>query len=150
MKKLSYHKFTAISGIFFFIFFIYHSAFADDTCTFTTSDVTPNIVILLDNGAESENIDWHGDFDNNEDFTPAVAAADQEDVGIYGNGGMLELTNIIEDPVKGYFQDNEYLQMSGTNVNIAVVDGVLYDTTGVPPTAGKLDYKDDSNKVNDD
>jgi len=139
MKRLAYQKFTGILGIFFFIFFIYHSAFADDTCTFTTSDVTPNIVILLDNGAETENIDWHGDFDNNKDFTPAVAAADQEDVGIYGNGGMLELTNITEGP-KGYFQDGEELRVLGTKV--ALVDGVLYDTTGVPPTEGKLDYKD--------
>jgi type IV pilus assembly protein PilY1 len=47
-------------------------ALADDTCTFmvTTEDVQPNIVILLDNGAEMDQIQWHPDFNNSIDYTP--------------------------------------------------------------------------------
>jgi hypothetical protein len=42
------------------------TARADDTCVFavTANDVPPNVVILLDNGAEMEQIIWHSSFDN--------------------------------------------------------------------------------------
>lgn len=45
---------------------------ADDTCIFTvTADsVPPNVLILLDNGAEMENIAWHGDFDDQIFYSP--------------------------------------------------------------------------------
>jgi type IV pilus assembly protein PilY1 len=40
-------------------------ALADDTCIFSNADtVKPNIVILLDSGAEMEQIEWHDDYDN--------------------------------------------------------------------------------------
>jgi type IV pilus assembly protein PilY1 len=49
---------------------------SDDTCMFQVSadDVPPNIVLLLDNGAEMENIIWHDDYDNSIDYTPDVHA----------------------------------------------------------------------------
>lgn len=48
------------------------SAMADDTCTFmsTANDIPPNIVILLDNGAEMEQIVWHSSYSNSTDYTP--------------------------------------------------------------------------------
>jgi hypothetical protein len=44
------------------------------TCTpiFQTEAVAPNIVYLLDNGAEMEQIVWYHGYDNSIDFTPAV------------------------------------------------------------------------------
>ena len=44
----------------------------DYTCTpiFQTEAVAPNIVFLLDNGAEMEQIVWYNDYDNSIDFTP--------------------------------------------------------------------------------
>ena len=44
------------------------------TCTpiFQTEAVAPNIVYLLDNGAEMEQIVWYSGYDNSIDFTPAV------------------------------------------------------------------------------
>jgi len=50
---------------------------ADDTCIFkvTADEVPPNIVLLLDNGAEMEHIIWHGSYDNNIDYTPAAGNA---------------------------------------------------------------------------
>ena len=47
---------------------------SDDTCIFQISadDVPPNIVLLLDNGAEMENIIWHDDYDNSIDYIPDV------------------------------------------------------------------------------
>jgi type IV pilus assembly protein PilY1 len=54
---------------------------ADDTCMFTisTDQVAPNIVFLLDNGAEMEQIKWHGDYDNHLDYTPEGATIEVVD-----------------------------------------------------------------------
>ena len=45
---------------------------ADDTCMFsvTADDVPPNIVILLDNGAEMQQVQWHSAYENSVDYTP--------------------------------------------------------------------------------
>jgi len=45
---------------------------ADDTCVFATTadDIPPNISILLDNGAEMEEIAWHSSYNNAHDNTP--------------------------------------------------------------------------------
>jgi len=44
---------------------------ADDTCVFATTadDIPPNISILLDNGAEMEEIAWHSSYNNAHDNT---------------------------------------------------------------------------------
>ncbi|WP_300460933.1 PilC/PilY family type IV pilus protein [Desulfobacula sp.] len=64
--------------IFSLFFFVCCSAvFADDTCIFsvTSNEVGPNIVLLLDNGAEMEQVKWHSDYQNETDYTPAVGSA---------------------------------------------------------------------------
>jgi type IV pilus assembly protein PilY1 len=72
---------------------------ADDTCMFsvTADDVPPNIVILLDNGAEMQQVQWHQDYDNSIDYTPIPAENDVIQTGGTGscflnaNGyGMVE------------------------------------------------------------
>ena len=72
---------------------------ADDTCMFsvTADDVPPNIVILLDNGAEMQQVQWHPDYDNSIDYTPIPAENDVIQTGGTGscflnaNGyGMVE------------------------------------------------------------
>ena len=71
-------------------------ASADDTCVFqvTADDLPPNIVILLDNGAEMEQIVWHSAYDNVIDYTPSVS--EQRDVLETGppTSGILTLINI--------------------------------------------------------
>lgn len=92
--------------------------YADDTCIFmvTADDVPPNIVILLDNGAEMEQIVWHDDY-------------------IYA--GVL----VLED-ISGTFQDNETL--IGASGGLATVDGTLdgnrlhYDDKNRKFTVGEL------------
>ncbi len=84
---------------------------ADDTCVFTVNtsdDAKPNIVLLLDTGAEMEQVNWHAGFDNNTDYTPVVTPADQ--VEVIGSpapsltAGYLELSNIAPD--SGDFKKN--------------------------------------------
>ena len=61
---------------------------ADDTCMFsvTADDVPPNIVILLDNGAEMQQVQWHADYDNSVDYTPTPAENDVIKTGGNGSG----------------------------------------------------------------
>ena len=66
---------------------------ADDTCMFsvTADDVPPNIVILLDNGAEMQQVQWHQDYDNSVDYTPIPAENDIIQTG--GTGSCFLSTN---------------------------------------------------------
>ena len=90
-RKLSYY----ISYILFFVclLFAYQTALADDTCVFmvTADDVPPNIVILLDNGAEMEQIIHHPNYDSSIDYTPSVVTpTDVVENGGVGNGFFNE------------------------------------------------------------
>jgi hypothetical protein len=60
MRRLKHYCFTSILFVSCFIF-LCTPGFADDTCVFSTTadDVTPNIVILFDNGAEMKHVAWH-------------------------------------------------------------------------------------------
>jgi len=95
MEKLKKYLFK---NIFFMTCFVLITAiaFADDTCVFqvTADDIPPNIVILLDNGAEMEQVVWHSAYDNSIDYTPSVA--EQRDVLETGlpTSGTLTLINI--------------------------------------------------------
>ena len=74
MKKIGYYGLTTLFVIFCLIFMGY-SVSADDTCVFsvTADDLPPNIVLLLDSGAEMEQVVWHTGFDNSIDYTPGGA-----------------------------------------------------------------------------
>ena len=92
MKKIGHYGLTVLFVIFC-LFFTGGQVFADDTCVFsvTADDLPPNIVLLLDNGAEMEQIVWHAGFDNSIDYTP---------------GGMAD---VVELPgADGFYNDNGY------------------------------------------
>ncbi|MBU1399364.1 MAG: hypothetical protein KKH85_10825, partial [Proteobacteria bacterium] len=101
MKALKKYWLVCISVALFF-FAVSGIVFADDTCMFmvTSNEVGPNIVFLLDNGAEMEQITWHSSYNNNTDYTPLVSTA----CDVVGGGGgsvpilryTLVLTNVDE------------------------------------------------------
>lgn len=102
MKGLKKYRIVCISFALFF-FAVSGIAFADDTCMFqvSSSEVGPNIVFLLDNGAEMEQITWHSGYNNNTDYTPLVSPA----CDVVNAGGIvappqsyttLVLTNVDE------------------------------------------------------
>ena len=78
------------------LLFAYQKALADDTCVFmvTADDVPPNIVILLDNGAQMEQIITHPDYDSSFDYTPSVMTP----TDVIENGGVGN----------GFFNENGY------------------------------------------
>ncbi len=83
---------------------------SDDTCMFQVSadDVPPNIVLLLDNGAEMEHIIWHDDYDNSIDYTPTGTVDRIDDIlgtGFYNeqgyavvdHGGKQYIVKVLND-----------------------------------------------------
>jgi len=100
MKRLRHYWFTSISLISCLIFMC-NPGFADDTCMFavTADDVPPNIVILLDNGAEMEQVTWHSGFNNNTEWTPNVAEGSRVDVDVNPE---------VPANVNGFFNENGY------------------------------------------
>jgi len=111
MKKIGYYRLTILFVIFCLVF-TGAPAFADDTCVFSVSadDIPPNIVLLLDSGAEMEQAVWHKDFDNT-DYTPNVEVEieagkdpvngngffNKKGYGIVTAGGNYYLVNVPDD-----------------------------------------------------
>ncbi|RZB38439.1 MAG: type IV pilus assembly protein PilY1 [Desulfobacteraceae bacterium Eth-SRB2] len=88
MKRMKYYNLT-IRLVIFSLIFMANPGVADDTCVFsvTADDVPPNIVLLLDNGAEMEQAIWHSAYDNSTDYTPSVPwILDVVPNGAAGNG----------------------------------------------------------------
>jgi len=107
---------------------MHNLALADDTCIFTVTadDVPPNIVLLLDNGAEMEQIHWHSSYDNSIDYTPN--AAEKKDVVLLPETG------------NGFFHDKGYgiVSHGGTYYLVTIKDDLTVDsyTNGLPANSG--------------
>jgi hypothetical protein len=97
MKKL-YMIAVLWMVVLFGLVFAVNPGFASDMCMFavTADDLPPNIVILIDNGAEMKHAVTHGDYDNSVDYTPSVDPGTETDVVTNGGSG------------NGFFNDNGY------------------------------------------
>jgi type IV pilus assembly protein PilY1 len=116
MKTLKHNWLTRLFFVTCFVF-LCNQGLADDTCMFmvTADDVPPNIVILLDNGAEMEQIAWHPDYDNSVDYTPSVASEDD----VVENGGAGN----------GFFDDNGYTLVKNTGYELVKIQDDLTPAT---------------------
>ena len=78
MKKIGHYGLKTLFIIFFLVFTRY-TVLADDTCVFsvTADDMAPNMVLLPDEGTETEQVVGQAGFDNSIDNTP-VAAPEQD------------------------------------------------------------------------
>ena len=99
MKRMKPYNLIIILTMFSLVFMAYPGV-ADDTCVFsvTADDIPPNIVLLLDNGAEMEQVVWHSAYDNSIVYTPSVSPDPQKDVVETGPpaSGTLSLINITD------------------------------------------------------
>ena len=87
----------AVTGFVFCLSLILtlNLGYTSDTCMFavTADDLPPNIVFLLDNGAEMKHPVTHGDYDSSVDYTPQVetpadvVANDGSGNGFFNNNG---------------------------------------------------------------
>jgi hypothetical protein len=87
---------------------------ADDTCMFsvTADEVPPNIVLLLDNGAEMQQVQWHSDYTSTDTYTPVPGGLAINGTDDDGDGDIDEAD---EDDVvqtggsgSGFFNPNGY------------------------------------------
>jgi type IV pilus assembly protein PilY1 len=127
-KKVAY-------GLLAFAIFVSLSAMdsrADDTCMFsvTADDVPPNIVILLDNGAEMQQVQWHGLYDNSVDYAPIPTGLAVNGLDDDGDGTIDE--DDEDDFVKtggsggGFFNSNGYglVEQGGSYYLVAIKDNL--------------------------
>jgi len=128
MKKIGKYGLTTLFVIFGIIF-MGHSVYADDTCVFsvTADDLPPNIILLLDSGAEMEHVVWRKGFDNSIDYTPGggidvvtqLPGADgfynDRGYGIIISGNKYYLVNIPADLNISHY--NFRLQANVTNAS---------------------------------
>jgi type IV pilus assembly protein PilY1 len=140
---------------------------ADDTCMFsvTADDVPPNIVLLLDNGAEMQQVQWHPGYDNTVDYTPIPAENDVIQTGGTGscflnaNGyGMVEHGgNYYLVEIKDDLQPADYTEglqadssdtgagtgvwtIGGTAMTLPSAASAAVDADGIKDNAGLLRY----------
>lgn len=142
MKRMKHYNLTIILTIFSLIFMAYPGV-ADDTCVFsvTADDIPPNIVILLDSGAEMEQIVWHSGYDNSTDHTPIVGSEkDVVEIGpstteTFGNLALINITN------SNFFPGSIEGATSGATADVASWDGtnLSYENlSGGPFQVGEL------------
>jgi type IV pilus assembly protein PilY1 len=136
MKIINQHRYRYVSLILVISMAVAITNIqADDTCMFavTADEVPPNIVILLDNGAEMQQAVWHSSYDNSVDHTPSPA-------GLAINGsdddGDGKIDNAEEDDVvrrlgsgSGFFNDNDYgmVEQGGIYYLVAILDNLQFD-----------------------
>ena len=139
MKRLRHYWFTSISLISCLIF-VSNPGFADDSCIFTVDAdaVTPNIVILFDNGAEMKHVAWHSSYDPAVDYTPRDGIDNDgingiDDAGEIDDAGDAEIawrrevsSTVAADRGKGngFFHENGY-SICGTDSLVPIDDNLL-------------------------
>ncbi len=98
MKKKGHYGLTTLVVICCLVFMGY-PILADDTCVFsvTADDLPPNIVLLPDSGADTEQVVLHTGFDNSIDTTPVVEP-EQDAVEVSGSD-IFSRTSTFRAPV---------------------------------------------------
>lgn len=128
----------------------HNPAFADDTCVFavTANDVPPNVVFLLDNGAEMEQILWHSGY--NKDANYAVGGSVFTNSGGYvvqKSGNKYNLYPIQADltiGTTGLLPDPESssntFTFNGRTITLPFVPSAAVDASGIKDNASRFRY----------
>jgi Tfp pilus tip-associated adhesin PilY1 len=142
MKRIKHYNLTIILIMFSLVFMAYPGV-ADDTCVFsiTADDIPPNIVLLLDSGAEMEQVVWHSGYDNSIDYTPIVSPDPQNDVVETGPpaSGTLSLINITDSEFTA--GDSFTGATSGATADVVSFDGTnlsYQNLSGGPFQVGEI------------
>jgi type IV pilus assembly protein PilY1 len=132
MKIANRHRCKWLVYLGIFLWFN-NPAVADDTCMFsvTADEVPPNIVVLLDNGAEMQQIVWHSNYVNSVDYTPAAG-------GLADNGDDDDEDGTIDEADEddfirtdgagsGFFNSNGYgiAEHGGSYYLVEILDSLV-------------------------
>jgi type IV pilus assembly protein PilY1 len=151
MKRSKHYWFNCVLLISCLIF-VSNPGFADDTCIFTVTadDVPPNIVILLDNGAEMEQIAWPSDYDNSIVYPAAGSVfTNANGYGIVDHGGTYYLVPILSDLTLGDYthalsivenSGSRTWTINGNTVTLPAVPSSSVDADGIKDNASNFRY----------
>ncbi len=151
MKRLKHCWATALFGIAWLLL-VSNPAIADDTCIFavTADDVPPNIVLLLDNGAEMEQITWHAGYDNSVDYTPVSGSVftNANGYGVDQHGSTHYLVPILDDLTLGSYTHASSIPagsgtawtINGRTVTLPVFPSTAVDGNGIKDNAAHFRY----------
>ena len=155
---------VACIAAFLGLVFHYHLGHADDTCMFavTADDMPPNIVILIDNGAEMKHPVTHGDYETSVDYTPNVATEvdvvpngasgngffNENGYGIYTQGGSYYLVPVGNDLILNTAvrleetggKGSGIWTINGQTVTLPTVASAAVDGDGIKDNAGVFRY----------
>jgi len=165
MKRI---KCSSIFGIILSLLIVItgQNVSADDTCVFMTTadDVPPNIVILLDNGAEMKHTVWPVDYNDSVDYTPNVDPQidvvpngasgngffNENGYGIYITGGSYYLvpvqdnltlnTNIRLQGLPAADKKTSSWTINGRTVHLPAEASAVVDSDGIKDNAGVFRY----------
>ena len=130
---------------------------ANYTCypIFQVNAVAPNIAILLDNGAEMEQIVWHDAFDNSVDHTPSVGTQTEFVNGFFNENGYTIikaatgkyyvtpiLPSLVPDTDKAncLFSASNTFTVNGRTITLPYAPSTSVDGDGVKDNAGSFRY----------
>ncbi len=137
--------------LFLFIFLILAGkpVLSDDTCMFQVSadDVPPNIVLLLDNGAEMEQIIWHKNYDNNLDYyTPTSVFTNGRGYSIVSQGGTKYIVEILADLTLDSYKNGikessaSTFTINSRTLTLPAVPSTVVDGDGIKDNAETFRY----------
>jgi hypothetical protein len=148
MAKKTCHIVTVTGLILLSLLLFTLPAAGDDTCIFavTADDVPPYIVLLLDNGAEMEQILWPAAYDPNADYTPAT--------GVFTNPGgyalqkkgndyyLYEIDTDLTVSNTGIKSDTSspVWTISGRNITLPATPSAAVDGDGIKDNADQFRY----------
>ncbi|OGQ98935.1 MAG: hypothetical protein A2505_03360 [Deltaproteobacteria bacterium RIFOXYD12_FULL_55_16] len=126
--------------------------FADDTCVFavTANDVPPNVVFLLDNGAEMEQIIWHSSYNKDTSYTPALPtvsafsnssgyAVEKQGNTYYLQPIQANLTLTSTGQIAGVGNNPTWL-INGRQITLPFAPSTAVDASGIKDNATRFRY----------
>ncbi|MCK4593067.1 hypothetical protein KAU45_01105 [bacterium] len=150
-RRIPYCLFTSMLFVTCLVF-TWNPGLADDTCIFsvTADDVPPNVVLLLDNGAEMEQIAWHAHYDNSVDYTPAGGSVftNENGYGIDRHGHHYYLVPILSDLTLADYTHALSIRsasgstwtINGRSVSLPATPSTVADAEGIIDNASTFRY----------
>ena len=147
MRSKKVGKIINLLVLSIFLFFA-TNVYSDDTCIFsvTANDVPPYIVLLLDNGAEMEQIIWHNNYNSASDYTAAGSVfSNPGGYALKKSGNKYYLYSIQDDLTlssAGIVSDDTTptWTINGQTITLPAVPSTSVDANGVKDNATQFRY----------
>lgn len=136
--------------VFLFLLHGNNLAFADDSCVYavTANDVPPNVVLLLDNGAEMEQAIWHSGYNNSVNYAVAGSvftnsrgyAVAKQGSTYYLRPIQADLTPTSTGQIAAPVNNNPTWAINGRNITLPAAPSASVDGDGIKDNARAFRY----------